>query len=265
MLSDEGTFTDQSMDESEASSVDESVEMEDGSSVESSEEAEDDVAAGDADLTVDQLREKYAELLNREPSVIESEIESDSGDADFADDIVDAMTAATPNEEISSGREKDLSVDISMPNDLDEDNSIFDEDEDDDSPMDSEEDLDGSEEEEGSEEEIPSLGNLLRGWYSDVPGESADTTTEPADSDALVAEEMESQKETTPVDSELPDAAADTVEDIEAQEESIEPHTPIPFLLYGQLREYQHIGLDWLASLYHNNINGILADEMGLG
>ncbi|KAK5659192.1 hypothetical protein OQA88_1282 [Cercophora sp. LCS_1] len=41
--------------------------------------------------------------------------------------------------------------------------------------------------------------------------------------------------------------------------------TEIPFLLRGTLREYQHLGLDWLASLYANNTNGILADEMGLG
>lgn len=41
--------------------------------------------------------------------------------------------------------------------------------------------------------------------------------------------------------------------------------TPIPHLLRGTLREYQHFGLDWLAGLYKNNINGILADEMGLG
>jgi helicase SWR1 len=41
--------------------------------------------------------------------------------------------------------------------------------------------------------------------------------------------------------------------------------TPIPFLLRGTLREYQHYGLDWLAGLYANNSNGILADEMGLG
>ncbi|KAH8173678.1 type III restriction enzyme, res subunit domain-containing protein [Sarocladium implicatum] len=40
---------------------------------------------------------------------------------------------------------------------------------------------------------------------------------------------------------------------------------PIPFLLRGTLREYQHHGLDWLAGLYANNTNGILADEMGLG
>ncbi|KAI9321900.1 SNF2 family N-terminal domain-containing protein [Dichotomocladium elegans] len=39
----------------------------------------------------------------------------------------------------------------------------------------------------------------------------------------------------------------------------------VPFLLRGTLREYQHVGLDWLASLYNNGLNGILADEMGLG
>lgn len=38
-----------------------------------------------------------------------------------------------------------------------------------------------------------------------------------------------------------------------------------PFLLRGTLRPYQHDGLEWLASLYANNMNGILADEMGLG
>lgn len=41
--------------------------------------------------------------------------------------------------------------------------------------------------------------------------------------------------------------------------------TEIPFLLRGDLREYQHHGLDWLAGLYANSTNGILADEMGLG
>ncbi len=39
----------------------------------------------------------------------------------------------------------------------------------------------------------------------------------------------------------------------------------MPFLLKFSLREYQHIGLDWLVTLYHKRINGILADEMGLG
>ena len=33
----------------------------------------------------------------------------------------------------------------------------------------------------------------------------------------------------------------------------------------GTLKAYQIKGLEWLVSLYNNNLNGILADEMGLG
>ena len=33
----------------------------------------------------------------------------------------------------------------------------------------------------------------------------------------------------------------------------------------GNLKAYQIKGLEWLVSLYNNNLNGILADEMGLG
>ena len=36
-------------------------------------------------------------------------------------------------------------------------------------------------------------------------------------------------------------------------------------LKYGTLKSYQIKGLQWLVSLYVNNLNGILADEMGLG
>ncbi|KAG0455303.1 hypothetical protein HPP92_024595 [Vanilla planifolia] len=41
--------------------------------------------------------------------------------------------------------------------------------------------------------------------------------------------------------------------------------TKFPFLLKHPLREYQHIGLDWLVTMYDKRLNGILADEMGLG
>jgi hypothetical protein len=41
--------------------------------------------------------------------------------------------------------------------------------------------------------------------------------------------------------------------------------TKVPFLLKHALREYQHIGLDWLVTMYEKRLNGILADEMGLG
>lgn len=33
----------------------------------------------------------------------------------------------------------------------------------------------------------------------------------------------------------------------------------------GKLRDYQVEGLQWMLSLFNNNLNGILADEMGLG
>ncbi|XP_069623239.1 transcription activator BRG1 isoform X1 [Ranitomeya imitator] len=36
-------------------------------------------------------------------------------------------------------------------------------------------------------------------------------------------------------------------------------------LVNGILKQYQIKGLEWLVSLYNNNLNGILADEMGLG
>lgn len=39
----------------------------------------------------------------------------------------------------------------------------------------------------------------------------------------------------------------------------------VPFLLKGSLREYQHVGLEWLITIYTRRLNGILADEMGLG
>ncbi|KAL1510237.1 hypothetical protein AB1Y20_006563 [Prymnesium parvum] len=50
-------------------------------------------------------------------------------------------------------------------------------------------------------------------------------------------------------------------------EEKVRIHTQ-PELInkeHGSLRPYQIAGLNWLANLYQNGINGILADEMGLG
>ncbi|KAL7293002.1 hypothetical protein TKK_0013451 [Trichogramma kaykai] len=36
-------------------------------------------------------------------------------------------------------------------------------------------------------------------------------------------------------------------------------------MVNGKLKEYQIRGLEWMVSLFNNNLNGILADEMGLG
>lgn len=65
----------------------------------------------------------------------------------------------------------------------------------------------------------------------------------------------------------------DILNDVAALAQSIQPKgntlsstqvvTPIPELLRHTLREYQHIGLDWLVTMHDRKLNGILADEMG--
>jgi len=40
---------------------------------------------------------------------------------------------------------------------------------------------------------------------------------------------------------------------------------PQPTMFRGTLKHYQLKGMNWLANLYDQGINGILADEMGLG
>lgn len=48
-----------------------------------------------------------------------------------------------------------------------------------------------------------------------------------------------------------------------AVSEAVEKQSTL--LVNGKLKQYQVKGLEWLVSLYNNNLNGILADEMGLG
>ena len=235
------TDVDESMEESIS---DEDNEMENSISNSDSEDEEIKDIDDDAGLTVEQLREKYADVLYQE--VVEAEID--------------------PSEVSDENMEIDEESSIRLPNgDVDpdattgDDNPLFEEDEDDDSPMDSEEDEDEDEE---SEEEIPSLGNLLGGWYGAGEVEVEATSNEnDMDVDESVHSESGLENEYA---SNVPDDS-EPVQQMEDVEKSGQPHTPIPFLLHGQLREYQHIGLDWLASLYDNNTNGILADEMGLG
>lgn len=84
----------------------------------------------------------------------------------------------------------------------------------------------------------------------------------------VLEEDEESDPQFTSSEEESSDDEADE-EAMEVDQEDKEPIDPnrlrAPFLLRGSLRPYQHAGLEWLASLYTNNMNGILADEMGLG
>ena len=97
------------------------------------------------------------------------------------------------------------------------------------------------------------------------------TTPKPVEgAPAVVAQCLSIEAETT-----IPPSPADAKDSAlqssptTSLEETPQPEpvvkTPIPFLLRGTLREYQHYGLDWLVGLYEGHTNGILADEMGLG
>jgi helicase SWR1 len=270
---DEGTDVDESLEELPSS--DEDSEMEDNLTDTSEDEngVNDD---GDANLTVEELRQKYAEVLNQTPPEAGSaENASDrSSDEEEIEAERDNHTEDLPNGDTSLGddlKELERLDEFDIPDeDPADDNSIFDEDEDDDSPMDSEDDEDSVSEEE-SDEEIPSLGKLLGSWYSQEPAASVSADM---DVDESIADEsvvsITNDNEIQPTVNGDVATDVDDHEDVPSSELNdsenlVQTHTPIPFLLRGQLREYQHIGLDWLASLYDNNTNGILADEMGLG
>ncbi|XP_076435128.1 helicase domino-like isoform X2 [Babylonia areolata] len=105
-------------------------------------------------------------------------------------------------------------------------------------------------------EESPGLEDLLKPQQAPEP--TAPSTSTAAPQPEVKKEEKE-----------------EVINDIAAQALSLQPkgytlettevRTKVPFLLKHKLREYQHVGLDWLATMHDKHLNGILADEMGLG
>jgi len=91
--------------------------------------------------------------------------------------------------------------------------------------------------------------------------------------EAEVEPEVEEEEGSDPQFTSSEEESSDEEDEVEGDEamdeddkELVDPNRlKAPFLLRGSLRPYQHAGLEWLASLYTNNMNGILADEMGLG
>ncbi|XP_035206695.1 LOW QUALITY PROTEIN: helicase domino-like [Stegodyphus dumicola] len=105
--------------------------------------------------------------------------------------------------------------------------------------------------------------------YEDSDEDSEASVMEPAGDGNLIQSRNESNQER------VSESPSKEISDIAATAESFQPkgntlsttqvYTKVPFLLKHQLREYQHIGLDWLNAMYDKKLNGILADEMGLG
>uniref|UniRef100_UPI0037E8D6CE helicase SRCAP isoform X2 n=1 Tax=Semicossyphus pulcher TaxID=241346 RepID=UPI0037E8D6CE len=143
----------------------------------------------------------------------------------------------------------------------------------------SDEEVSGDEEEETEEDESDAESNSSS---SDSPGDSAEDESEREEEEESEDEEdddcggmevlLKEGDNSPPSSSSRPKKE---ISHIAATAESLQPKgytlattkvkTPIPFLLHGTLREYQHIGLDWLVTMYEKKLNGILADEMGLG
>lgn len=95
----------------------------------------------------------------------------------------------------------------------------------------------------------------------------AETKADAAEAQADWASDADSDDSATShasSSSETPGSLRALLGDTKASSDAL-PNVRPPFLLRGTLRPYQQKGMEWLISLYTNQMNGILADEMGLG
>nr|XP_055032950.1 helicase SRCAP isoform X2 [Misgurnus anguillicaudatus] len=169
----------------------------------------------------------------------------------YASDFEEPSASASPDSsEESEGTEEEADEETEGEDSIDESSSSSDSQEAVDTDEDVEEDTDvGSEEDEEED-----------GDDDDDVGEGMEVLLREGDHSPTVPTSPRPKKE---------------ISHIAATAESLQPKgytlattkvkTPIPFLLHGTLREYQHIGLDWLVTMNEKKLNGILADEMGLG
>ena len=105
---------------------------------------------------------------------------------------------------------------------------------------------------------------------SDKPNESTTTIVNPENSTTTITDQTgndEAIRDAVKIAATNEDDEYDAKESYYSIAHRIrEPITEQSKLLIGgQLKPYQLQGLEWLVSLYNNNLNGILADEMGLG
>ncbi|CAK9329073.1 unnamed protein product [Citrullus colocynthis] len=99
---------------------------------------------------------------------------------------------------------------------------------------------------------------------SDVDLTELDSSKNATPQDLLIDEDLDAN------DSDRNDESGDLLEGQRQYNSAIhsiqEKVTEQPTMLQGgELRPYQIEGLQWMLSLFNNNLNGILADEMGLG
>jgi helicase SWR1 len=236
----------------------------------------------DDELTVEELRAKYAALDNIKVERAEEEDEEDEENGDDEDEDEEEDDAEI--EEETETTTPALETPIDTPAEEDEFSS------DTDITLDSE-DESSSEQESDYEAETtaPGLAALMGGPKAIEEDEEEDDAfvIKEEEEEVEVEDDEEEEKADTEVDRKVEtvsEAVGEAVEEIKSNGVESKPTsngvdvteldrvTPErapavepPFLLRGTLRAYQQLGLEWLAGLYNNDTNGILADEMGLG
>lgn len=176
----------------------------------------------DNELSIEELRRKYAELAaNAEPMEEDSAEENESMDVSDDEEEDEAEDAPQQKEEMKANEQEKRETDEEESED----------------EMLSDDELEEGDEEEKVEEEQSSFGLetlMEENFEKDSTGDSEKADKELQDASA-VAEALQPKGFTL---------------------SSTSVTTPIPFLLKHMLREYQHVGLDWLTTMYEKKLNG---------
>ncbi|XP_039292114.1 helicase domino isoform X2 [Nilaparvata lugens] len=206
-----------------------------------------DALKAEGEMTIEELMAKYSSMPSPSETHTGSEVDvtSDSGKPKDVKENGDVMEESADSDDEEEEEEEELEED-----ELESDMEEMDVDEESLS-----ESIHSSEEDEFDDEDMDDE-------FSD--SQEPDLTQLVQDDSANSLKEPKSQETT---DKEINDVAAlaESIQPTGNTLSSTSVVTKVPFLLKYPLREYQHIGLDWLVTMYERKLNGILADEMGLG
>ncbi|XP_047102247.1 ATP-dependent helicase brm isoform X2 [Schistocerca piceifrons] len=124
---------------------------------------------------------------------------------------------------------------------------------------DEEDEEDGDEEDDDDEDNSDDSDDEDQEFSANSKDDSSDPTKSDADKarEVIKKAKVEDDEYKSSTEEQTYYSIAHTINEIVTEQATI--------LVNGKLKEYQIKGLEWLVSLYNNNLNGILADEMGLG
>ncbi|KAI3626498.1 hypothetical protein CBS9595_001859 [Malassezia furfur] len=252
-------------DDDEEDEEEEEEEEEDGDGADQETQASSVVASEAAPSPGAEAMEEDDAAL--EQQMWDDDVEDDSEDADLLADAELSLEELKKKYGYGDGLPPPgpLARDSSDEESAEDDEDVEDDDEED------EEDETGTEEDEEAEEdgedeaEAEDAGEDRSSVTAASPTRPPSVSRSDADDiEAEIAEDIEAYRAENKKAA-LDDATPLSPASAAAQKDATLPLVRTPFLLRGTLRPYQQRGLEWLVSLYNNNVNGILADEMGLG